>query len=70
MLLGLRDGSRLARVEPGDRMLIPCAGGGPCISRLVYYPPPLEVEERGGMYILVDDGPPDQWRYDWVPDGS
>ena len=57
-------------MEPGQRMLIPCAGGGPCISRLVDYPPPLEVEERGGMYILVDDGPPEQWRYDWLPERS
>lgn len=55
-------------MEPGQRMLIPCSGGGPCISRLVDYPPPLEVAERGGMYILVDDGPPEKWRYDWFPD--
>lgn len=47
-------------------MLIPC-DGGPSTSRLVRYPPPLEIEERGGMYVLVDDGPPEQWRYDFVP---
>ena len=46
-------------------MLIPCEGG-PSISRLVRYPPPLEIEERGGIYVLVDDGPPEQWRYDFV----
>ena len=50
----------------GDRMLIKCQGGGPSRSRLVYYPPPLEVPERGGMYVLVDDGPAEDWRYDWV----
>lgn len=58
----------MAGVEQGERMLIPCAGGGPCTSRLENYPPPLEIEERGGMYILVDDGLPDRWRYDWVAD--
>jgi hypothetical protein len=48
-------------------MLIRCEGG-PSISRLVRYPPPLEVEERGGVYVLVDDGPPHEWWYDFVPD--
>lgn len=48
-------------------MLIPCEGG-PSISRLVRYPPPLEIEENGGMYVLVDDGPPERWRYDFVVD--
>jgi hypothetical protein len=46
-------------------MLIPCAGG-PSISRLVRYPPPLEIEERGGVYVLVDDGPPELWRYEFI----
>ena len=55
-------------MEQGERMLIPCFGGGPCMSRLEYYPPSLEIEERGGMYILVDNGPPEQWRYDWIAD--
>jgi hypothetical protein len=54
-------------VEPGDRMLIRCEGG-PSISRLVRYPPPLEVEERGGVYVLVDDGPLHAWWYEFVPD--
>jgi len=54
-------------VEPGERMLIPC-DGGPCMSRLVRYPPPFEVQERGGMYVLVDDGPPNEWRYEFVAD--
>jgi len=59
---------KMAGMERGERMLIPCAGGGPCTSRLENYPPPLEIQVRGGMYILVDDGLPDRWRYDWVPD--
>ena len=48
-------------------MLIGCRGGGPSRTRLVRYPPPLEITEHGGMYVLVDDGPPADWRYDWVP---
>jgi len=52
-------------VEPGDRMLLPCEGG-PSISRLVTYPPPTEIEERDGIYVLVDDGPTEHWRYDFV----
>lgn len=47
-------------------MLIECQGGGPSFTRLVRYPPPLEIVEQGGMYVLVDDGPPTAWRYDWV----
>ena len=51
--------------EPGDRMLIPC-DGGPSTSRLERFPPPLEIDERDGTYVLVDDGPPQDWRYVFV----
>ncbi len=51
---------------PGDRMFIPCEGG-PCRSRWERSPPPLEVEERQGLSVLVDDGPTEQWRYVFVP---
>ena len=54
-------------VEPGERMLIRC-DGGPSQSRLVRFPPPLEISEAGGMYVLVDEGPPEHWHYDFVPD--
>jgi hypothetical protein len=37
------------------------------MSRLERFPPPLEVEEREGLYVLVDDGPPEQWTYVFVP---
>ena len=57
-------------LSDGDRMLIGCQGGGPSFTRLVHYPPPLEIPERGGMYVLCDDGPPGEWRYDWVADDS
>jgi hypothetical protein len=52
-------------VEEGDRMLIPCEGG-PSISRLVRYPPPLEIDVGGGTYVLIDVGPPERWRYDFI----
>ena len=52
--------------KPGDRLFIGC-DGGPCISRLVDYPPPLEIEDTGGLYVLNGDGTPDKWVYLWVP---
>ena len=56
-------------METGDRMLIPCEGG-PSRSRLVRFPPPLEIEERDGTYVLVDEGPSEHWRYDFVSSTS
>jgi hypothetical protein len=53
-------------MEPGERMFIPC-DGGPSRSRLERFPPPLEVEEKTGLYVLVDDGEPSAWRYLFVP---
>ena len=53
--------------EEGDRMLVPCTGG-PSISRLVRFPPPLEVAAEGGLYVLVDEGPPEAWSYEFVPE--
>jgi hypothetical protein len=52
--------------EPGERMLIRC-DGGPSTSRLERWPPPLEVTERDGVYVLVDDGPVSSWWYLFVP---
>lgn len=51
--------------DDGERMLILC-DGGPSPRRLVRYPPPLEIPEVGGVYVLVDDGPPEAWRYAFV----
>jgi hypothetical protein len=47
-------------------MLLWCSGG-PSMSRLVCYPPPLEITEPDGTYVLVDDGPPEHWRYEFIP---
>jgi hypothetical protein len=30
-------------------------------------PPPVEVQETEGLYVLVDDGPPERWWYQFVP---
>lgn len=46
-------------------MLIPCEGG-PAMARAVVYPPPLEIETTDGVYVLVDDGPPERWTYMFV----
>jgi hypothetical protein len=52
---------------PGDRLLVPCEGGA-STSRLETYPPRLEITERGGTYVLDDDGARAKWRYVFVPD--
>lgn len=52
-------------MDQGDRMLIWC-NGGPSVGRAVVYPPPLELEVAGGVYVLVDDGSPEQWHYEFV----
>jgi len=53
-------------LEVGDRMLIPCEGG-PSISRLERFPPAFEIPMDEGMCVLVDDGPPEHWRYAFIP---
>jgi hypothetical protein len=53
-------------LQPGDRFLVLCEGG-PSTSRLEAFPPRLEVQEHDGVYVLVDDGPRDEWRYVFVP---
>jgi hypothetical protein len=54
-----------SQLQAGDRLFIPCQGG-PCISRLEIFPPRLELEEEGGLYVLVDDGLPESWVYQFV----
>jgi hypothetical protein len=57
----------LVELHPGDRLFIPCRGGS-SVSRLERYPPPLEIAERGGLYVLIDDGCREDWHYLSVPD--
>jgi len=56
---------RESPLQRGDRILIRC-DGGPCLSRLETFPPRLEIQERTGMYVLVDDGPLEAWSYRFV----
>ena len=53
-------------------MLIPCSGG-PAGWRSTLFPPPIEfVVDDGadhGIYVLIDDGPPEQWSYEFVREG-
>jgi len=53
-------------LRAGDRLFIRCEGG-PSSSRLETFPPQLEVRERDGTYLLVDDGPRDAWYYLFLP---
>ena len=55
-----------AVLREGDRFFVPCEGG-PSTSRVETYPPRLEVPEKDGVYVLVDDGPRDVWRYVFMP---
>ena len=52
-------------MRPGDQFLVHC-DGGPRSARLETFPPRLEIEETGGVYVLVDDGPVHRWRYEFV----
>jgi hypothetical protein len=53
-------------LAPGDRLFVACEGG-PSTSRLERFPPRLEIEEHDGTYVLLDDGPRQDWRYLFVP---
>ncbi|HEY6427325.1 MAG TPA: hypothetical protein VIX84_08840 [Acidimicrobiales bacterium] len=37
------------------------------MSRLEYFPPRLEIDEQGGLYVLEDEGELHDWRYVFVP---
>ncbi len=50
----------------GDKILVAC-DGGPNISRLVRFPPPLEIDVgRLGVYVLDDRGTREQPEYVYV----
>jgi hypothetical protein len=57
-----------AQLAPGDLLFVACEGG-PSSTRLESYPPRLEIEERTGTYVLMDEGRRDDWRYVFVPRG-
>jgi hypothetical protein len=43
--------------------------GADCSVLLDSACPQWRIEEAGERCVLVDDGPPERWRYDFVPDG-
>jgi hypothetical protein len=56
-------GDRAAR--PGQPVMIRCVDG-PVRVWLETFPPRLEIEGHGGVYVLVDDGPVHSWTYRFV----
>jgi hypothetical protein len=40
--------------------------GGPCLSRLEAFPTQIEIPEKSGICLLVDDGPPEAWAHEFV----
>jgi len=46
-------------------MLLWCRGG-PSVGRATTSPPPFEIGVEGGTYVLVDDGPLEEWHYSFV----
>lgn len=60
--LGMR---QTRAMRDGDRMMLPCVGG-PTVWRAAAFPPPQEIEFDDGVYVLVDDGPPEYWKYAFV----
>jgi hypothetical protein len=52
-------------LQRGDRMFIRTVGG-PCLSRLEAFPTQIEIPEKSGICLLVDDGPPEAWAHEFV----
>ncbi len=52
-------------MRAGAQLLIPCVDG-PSSARLETFPPRIEIEVDGGLYVLADDGPVPAWRYHFV----
>jgi hypothetical protein len=55
-------------LRAGQQFLIRCVDG-PWRVRLETFPPRLEIEVPGGVYILEDDGSIHRWTYRLVPRG-
>lgn len=49
----------------GDPMLIRCDGGA-TVWRTAIFPPAGELPVADGIYVLVDEGPPEQWWYQFI----
>jgi hypothetical protein len=49
----------------GELMLIPCEGGLTA-WRTGTFPPAVEFDVDDGVYVLVDDGSPELWWYQFI----
>jgi hypothetical protein len=49
----------------GEPMMIRCEGGA-AAWRTATYPPTVELVVDGGVYVLVDEGSPELWWYQFV----
>ncbi len=56
-------------MDVGERMMIPFRGGS-VGWRAETFPPPLEIGLGDGLHVLVDDGPPEHWMYEFVEIGG
>jgi hypothetical protein len=63
---GYDQAGEFAALQLRDRLFIRCEGG-PSTGRLERFPPHLEVRERDGTYVLVDDRPREEWYYLFIP---
>ena len=52
-------------MSEGGHLMIPC-DGGPSRMRFEIFPPRIEIEVGGGVYVLVDEGHIYSWRYHFV----
>ena len=49
-------------------MLLWCEGG-PSTGRAIVFPAPLEIAVEDRTYVLVDDGPVEQWHDEFIASG-
>ena len=49
----------------GEPMMIRCEGG-PTAWRTAIFPPAGELPVHDGIYVLVDDGSPELWWYQFI----
>ena len=54
------------RVDTGERLFVWCDGGPAALSGSPVPASAPQIEVDGGIYVLVDDGPPEHWRYEFV----
>lgn len=63
---GLHVMNRTTSLSPAGRRF-PVTTVASSSAASLTYPPPLEIDADNKMYVLVDDGPPEQWHYVFIP---